>query len=66
MTDYITMNRQLRSLILGVPHPIANFANASALLWEHLEGINWAGFYFLEGNELVLDFRRKGLVIDFR
>ena len=54
MTDYLQLNRRLAALIEGVPHLIANLANASALLWESLEDLNWAGFYLLEGNTLVL------------
>ena len=54
MTDYALLHAQLRTLTEGVPHPIANLANAAALLWEHLENINWAGFYLLEGETLVL------------
>jgi|GEM_PF-150264 len=52
--DYETLNAQLMSLIEGVPHPLANLSNAAALLWESLGGINWAGFYLLEGDKLVL------------
>lgn len=44
----------LRALTEGVPHPIANLANAAALLFDQLEGLNWAGFYLLEGDTLVL------------
>ena len=54
MTDYSQLHAQLRSLTEGVPHPISNLANAAALLWEHLGDINWAGFYLLEGDILVL------------
>ena len=39
---------------LGVKHTIANLANASALLWQHLADINWAGFYMMEDGALVL------------
>ena len=52
--DYDTMNAQLASLVEGVPHSLANLSNAAALLWEHLGGINWAGFYLLQGDKLVL------------
>ena len=45
MTNYNELNAQLKSLIEGVPHKIANLANASALLWQGMEGLNWAGFY---------------------
>lgn len=44
----------LEALTQGVPHKIANLANASALLWQELPEINWAGFYILEGETLVL------------
>ena len=54
MTDYTELNARLQALIAGVPHEIANLANASALLWESLENINWAGFYRMEGGQLVL------------
>lgn len=54
MTDYQMLHGMLQSLTVGVPHKIANLANASALLWEYLQDINWAGFYLLEGDKLVL------------
>ena len=54
MTDYQRLNRQLSSLIHGVPHRIANLANAAALLYHTMEGLNWAGFYLLENGVLVL------------
>ena len=54
MEFYEEMNARLQSLIAGVPHEIANLANASALLWESLENINWAGFYRMEDAQLVL------------
>ena len=54
MTDYKEINLQLKSLIQGVPHRIANLANASALIFNSLEGLNWAGFYMLEGDKLIL------------
>ena len=54
MTDYELLCRQLRALTEGVPHPVANCANASALLFDALEDVNWAGFYFLQGDVLVL------------
>jgi len=54
MTDYKELSARLRALTEGVEHPIANAANAAALLYETLPDINWAGFYFLEGETLVL------------
>jgi len=54
MTDYKTLNTQLSALVGGVPHPIANLANAAALLYHTLDGLNWAGFYLLKEDVLVL------------
>ena len=54
MTDYRMLNKKLEALIEGVPHLISNLANASALLYEELPDLNWAGFYLLEGEKLVL------------
>lgn len=54
MTDYKTLNAQLSALVGGVPHRTANLANAAALLYHTLDGLNWAGFYLLEGDTLVL------------
>lgn len=53
MTDYSLLNQTLSALLCG-NHVIADLANASALLWENLEDVNWAGFYLLEGETLVL------------
>ena len=44
----------VRALLEGERDPIANTANVSALLYESLPDLNWAGFYFLKGGELVL------------
>ena len=44
----------LAAIVAGEPDPIANMANAAALLWEYLPGLNWAGFYRLVEGELVL------------
>ena len=53
-TDYRLLRQQLQSLTEGIPHRIANLSNASALLWQSLPRINWAGFYLLEGDRLIL------------
>ncbi len=44
----------LDALTATEPDPVANMANAAALIWEYLPDLNWAGFYRLIGNELVL------------
>ena len=54
MTDYKALNAQLKALTEGIPYEIANLSNASALLWETLPDINWAGFYKMEDGALVL------------
>ena len=54
MIDYGALIEQLSALTEGVPHPVANLANAAALLWQSLKNINWAGFYLLEEDVLVL------------
>ena len=54
MTNYKTLCAQLAGLTDGVPHEVANLANASALLWQSLKDINWAGFYKMENGILVL------------
>ncbi len=51
---YRNLNEMLSGLIDGVPHRIANLANASALLYQELKGLNWAGFYLMEEGKLVL------------
>ena len=53
-TDYEALCLHLEALLKDVPYPIANLANASALLWQHLSNINWAGFYLLQGDALIL------------
>lgn len=54
MTNYGLLNAQLMEMVKDVPHKIANLANASALLYDTLEDLNWAGFYLMEGGKLVL------------
>ena len=54
MTDYEKLCFELKALTADVPHKIANLANASALIYDRLEDLNWAGFYLLEGDKLVL------------
>lgn len=51
---YPLLESQLQGLIDGVPHRIANLANAAALLNQALADINWVGFYLMENGKLVL------------
>jgi GAF domain-containing protein len=45
---------QLTGLLTGETDGLANAANTAALLFQGLANVNWAGFYFLRGDELVL------------
>ena len=53
-TDYKTLISGAEALIDGVPHLTANLANLSALIFSSMDELNWAGFYLLEGETLVL------------
>lgn len=52
--DYQLLCRQLTALTEEVPHTISNLSNAAALLWQELPRINWAGFYLMEQDALIL------------
>jgi len=54
MTDYTLLTEQLKEFQEAEPFYVPLFANASALLWETLPDLNWAGFYFLRGGALLL------------
>lgn len=51
---YRQLQKMLTALLENEHDIIANLANASALLYEYLEDINWAGFYLYKNDELVL------------
>jgi L-methionine (R)-S-oxide reductase len=51
---YARLATTLQSLIAGEHDRIANAANTAALLFHTLPDLNWVGFYFLAGSELVL------------
>jgi GAF domain-containing protein len=51
---YRGLARQLSALFEGERDALANAANMCALLYETLTAVNWAGFYFLKGSQLVL------------
>lgn len=54
MMNYDTVAAQLAALTEGIPYEVANLANASALLWQEMENINWVGFYKMTEGALVL------------
>ena len=45
---------QARALFAGERDPLANSANLASLIFHTLPDLNWAGFYWLRGHELVL------------
>lgn len=51
---YADLNRDFQALMAGETSFLAMIANTSALLFERLSEVNWAGFYLLEGDTLVL------------
>ncbi|WP_447868851.1 GAF domain-containing protein [Rahnella aceris] len=51
---YTELKRDLNALIAGENNFIATLSNASALLFERLDGVNWVGFYLRDGTTLVL------------
>ncbi len=54
MELYAELLAELNALTAGEPDPVANMANAAALIWQGLPDLNWAGFYRLIEGELVL------------
>jgi L-methionine (R)-S-oxide reductase len=51
---YAELKRDLSALLDGEDNFIAALSNASALLNERLDDVNWVGFYLMEGHQLVL------------
>ena len=52
--DYKLLAKQLAALAEGEPDFVPVLANASALLYEALDRLNWAGFYLMDGGSLLL------------
>lgn len=51
---YAELAQQLTGLLSGERHLIANAANTASLLFGSIPDVNWLGFYFLEGEDLVV------------
>ncbi|HUB49124.1 MAG TPA: GAF domain-containing protein [Acetobacteraceae bacterium] len=51
---YDDLARELDALLTGETDAVANAANAAAAIFHALPSLNWAGFYFLRGEQLVL------------
>lgn len=52
--EYDRLAAQADALVSGETDLIANMANISALLFNHLEKVNWAGFYLYKEEQLIL------------
>ncbi len=52
--EYNLISKQLENLIETEPFYVPALSNAAAILWEELEDINWAGFYTVRDEKLVL------------
>ena len=51
---YSSLAKAAVELIRGESDPVANMANLASLIWHSLPGLNWAGFYRVIGDQLVL------------
>ncbi len=54
LDGYALLTAQLEALLSGERDFIANAAQFSAFVYHELEGLNWAGFYLVKDDELVL------------
>ena len=54
MKEQSLLVSQLAALTDGVPYLVTNLANAAALLYDSLDGLNWAGFYLMREGKLIL------------
>ena len=54
MTEYTMIAKQIRALAEISAKWLPLFSNASALLYEAMEQVNWAGFYLADGDALLL------------
>lgn len=52
--DYAGLDASARALLDGESDRVANAANLSALVYHALPQVNWVGFYFFDGDELVV------------
>ena len=54
MTEHADIVAELEALLEGEPDPVARAANTAALIFARVPRLNWAGFYFLRGDVLVV------------
>ena len=54
LTNFAAMHAELCRRTENIPYETANLANATAILWEFMPQVNWAGFYKMVDGQLVL------------
>ncbi len=54
MAEHADILAELEALLADEPDPVARAANTAALIFARVPRLNWAGFYFLRGGELVV------------
>lgn len=65
MIDYQFLAKSIEAVCKDVPHLISNLANVSAIIWENIDRLNWAGFYIIEDGLLVLGpFQGKAACVE--
>lgn len=52
--NYSLLANQAKALVEGVPNLISNLSNLASLLFHELKDVNWVGFYYVDGEQLVL------------
>lgn len=65
MVNYKLLTKTIELVCKEIPHLISNLANISAIIWENIDRLNWAGFYILEDDILVLGpFQGKAACVE--
>ncbi len=54
MVNYEELAEELRTISEGVGYDVSILSNASALLWERMDRLNWCGFYLVRDGKLIL------------
>lgn len=52
--DFSLLSKQLEAFAGGEKHYLPLLSNASALIWDSVSDINWAGFYLMQNGSLLL------------
>ena len=54
MTEYAELSENLKAISENVKYNISILSNASSLIWEYMDRLNWCGFYLFEDGKLIL------------